>query len=257
MCLAIVARDVHAAHALVVAANRDEFHARPAAPAAWWNEGWLAGRDLDAGGTWFGVTRRGRWALVTNVREPGRHDAAAPSRGALVPRLLDDDRPPLVALAALTDDAARYNGYNLLVGDALGAAWMSNRASSLRPQPLHPGVAGLSNALLDTPWPKLASTKAALVEWSASGESDIEPLFAALAERRRASDADLPTTGVPLERERMLSAPFIVSDAYGTRCSTILTITRDGKARLVERTFDASGAMTGEVSYRFAIEAGG
>jgi len=95
------------------------------------------------------------------------------------------------------------------------------------------------------------------VEWSASGESDIEPLFAALAERRRASDADLPTTGVPLERERMLSAPFIVSDAYGTRCSTILTITRDGKARLVERTFDASGAMTGEVAHRFAIEAGG
>ncbi len=253
MCLAVIALAAHPAYTLVLAANRDEFHSRPTASAGWWKEGWLAGRDLAAGGTWLGVTRRGRWAFVTNVREPGRFDSAAPSRGELVPLLLSDARDPMDALVALQAQGPRYNGYNVIVGDRGHAAWASNRAPA--PQALPSGVAGVSNALLDTPWPKLARSKAALAAWVAQGGSDVEALFAALADRTLAPDADLPATGVTQERERMLSAPFIVSPVYGTRCSTIVTVAHDGDARFVERSFNAAGELTGEVDQRFSVVA--
>ncbi len=255
MCLAVVALDAHPRYALVVAANRDEYHARPAAPVAWWddgpNGGTLAGRDLEAGGTWLGVTRRGRWAFVTNVREPGRHDATAPSRGALVPRFLRSNRSVEAALADGLADTARYNGFNLLGGDMAGAAWGSNRVPGV--QSLSTGVHGVSNARLDTPWPKLERTKAGLSAWAADGDDNLTPLFDLLADRARPPDAMLPSTGVSLDYERLLSSPFIVSRRYGTRCSTVLTITRTGAAHLVERAFDADGAPAGEVAHRFAI----
>ena len=260
MCLAVVALDVHPRYALVVAANRDEYHARPAAPADWWDNGaggrLLAGRDLLAGGTWLGITRRGRWGFVTNVREPDRRDANAPSRGALVPQVLHSDRPIEAALADVLARAAHYNGFNLLGGDLRGAAWGSNRVAGV--QMLSAGVHGVSNARLDTPWPKVERTKAGVAAWIADGGDDIVPLFDLLANRARAPDTILPATGVPLEYERLLSSPFIVSPRYGTRCSTVLTITRTGDARLVERAFDATGILAGQVEHRFAInEAGG
>lgn len=255
MCLAVVALGAHPRYAVVIAANRDEFHARPAAPAHWWNEGWLAGRDLAGGGTWLGVTRAGRWALLTNVRDPARFEPQAPSRGALVTRVLADPGAAATAIPAVVAAGGRHNGFNLLGGDAGDAHWASNRNAGAHA--LAAGIHGLSNHLLDTPWPKVVRTKAAVAAWcGAEGggdERDLEPLFAILADRTAAPDADLPDTGVGLERERLLSAPFIVSDAYGTRCSTVLTLAADGLARFVERSFDPAGRQTGEVDVRFTV----
>jgi len=251
MCLAIVAVDAHPRYGLVVAANRDEFHARPTAAAAWWDRRLLAGRDLEAGGTWLGLTRAGRVALLTNVREPHRLDRSAPSRGALVPAVLRDGSPVRDALARARGDGARHNGFNLVAGAADGAAWTSNRAE--RVVELGPGVHGLSNALLDAPWPKVLRTEAAVSAWLAAANDDIAPLFGALADRTLAPDAALPSTGVPLDWERLLSAPFIVSERYGTRSSTVVTIDRAGHACFVERSFDAAGNPCGEVVHRFDI----
>lgn len=256
MCLAVVAIAAHPRFALVVAANRDEAHARRAAPAQWWNErahdGILAGRDLSAGGTWLGVTRRGRWAFVTNVREPGRHDPGAPSRGALVVDALDDARTAETAVAAIHARAASYNGYNLIAGDLARASWASNRVDAVHV--LDAGVHGVSNARLDTPWPKLERARAGMRAWAAMATDDVAPLLAMLADRTQAPDDALPATGVSREWERLLSAPFIVSERYGTRCSTVLTIAHDGASRFVERSFDATGAAVGEVEHRFEVE---
>ena len=251
MCLALLALDAHPRYAAVVAANRDEYHARPTAAAVWWEEGWLAGRDLRAGGTWLGVTRQGRFALVTNFRDPARNDPAAPSRGALVPAVLSDRDAVEATLERLREAGGRHNGFNLLAGTRTGALWMSNRETGVRV--LGPGSYGLSNALLDTPWPKVERSKAALRQWLASGDADIEPLFTALADRGIAADAELPSTGVTLAWERRLSAPFILGETYGTRSSTVLTIAREGEVQLVERSFDPSGARTGEVDYTFNL----
>ena len=254
MCLAIVALDAHPDYPLVVAANRDEFHARPAAAAHWWPDrvpgSLLAGRDLVAGGTWLGVTTSGRWAFVTNVREPGRYDPAAPSRGALVVSVLDDPRDALAAVAA-THGATHHNGFNLIAGDIARAAWASNRAAAA--MLLAPGIHGVSNASLDTPWPKLERVKAGVAAWVRAGSTDATGLFDLLADRARAPDDALPHTGVPLEWERLLAAPFIVSERYGTRCSTVLTVARDGAAVLQERSFDPGGHATGEVRHAFAV----
>jgi uncharacterized protein with NRDE domain len=251
MCLAVVALHAHPRYHLVVAANRDEFHARAAAPAAWWREGFFAGRDLVAGGTWLGIARNGRWSLLTNVREPQRHDPAAPSRGALVPELMTHAEAPHAALAEIAARSAAYNGFNLLAGAGAQAVWASNRAASMRV--LDRDVHGLSNALLDVPWPKVARTRAAVEAWAASGRDDFAPLWTALADRRTAPDAELPETGVTREWERLLSSPFIVSEGYGTRCSTILAIDIDGNARFTERSFDPNGEWIGEVDERFAV----
>jgi len=255
MCLVVVALDAHPRYALVVAANRDEFHARQAVPAHWGDQppyaGVLAGRDLAAGGTWMGVRRDGRWALVTNVRRGRGNNPEAPSRGQLVPAILNTHAAPSAALAALHAHAATYNGFNMLAGAGYSATWMSNRAASTHD--LAQGVHGLSNAQLDTPWPKLTQTKAALSSWAERGDEALAPLFAALADRTQAPDADLPETGVSLAWERLLSAPFIVSADYGTRCSTILAIARGGSAVLVERSFDASGTTVGEVRFEFDV----
>jgi uncharacterized protein with NRDE domain len=251
MCLALFALDAHSHYALVVAANRDEYHARPAVPAEWWDEGWLAGRDLAAGGAWFGITRTARWAFVTNVRDPSRNDPAAPSRGALVPAVLANAAPPRASVARVIAGAQACNGFNLVAGSGATAAWGSNRADAART--LSPGVHGLSNAALDTPWPKVTRTKAALAAWCARADRDLAPLFAMLGDTTGAPDPELPATGIPLERERLLAAPFILGPTYGTRCSTILTIDREGEAYFVERTFDAHGTATGDREFRFAV----
>ena len=252
MCLALIAFAAHPRYQMIIAANRDEFHARPAAPAAWWADGFLAGRDLKAGGTWLGIDRRGRVALLTNVRDPSRQDPGAPSRGAFVPRILASDAPPSESLPALVRNAVGYNGYNLIAGDAEGLLWGSNRAES--PVGLGPGIHGVSNALLDTPWPKVERTKNAFRQWCTAGAVDLGVIFALLHDTERAPDAMLPATGVTLERERMLSSPFIVSADYGTRCSTVVTVERDGAAHFIERSFDPDGNTTGEIDVRFAID---
>ncbi|MEO8508752.1 MAG: NRDE family protein [Betaproteobacteria bacterium] len=255
MCLAVIALAAHPRYALVVATNRDEFHARAAARATWGTAppfiDIVAGRDLAAGGTWLGARRDGRWALVTNVRDGAGNDAGARSRGELVPRVLNAPANPRAAADDVRGSAHRYNGFNLLAGDFHGAIWMSNRGAG--PVDMAAGVHGLSNALLDTPWPKLALTRQRVAAWAAAGDADTAPLFAALADRAQAPDALLPSTGVTLDRERLLSSPFIVSDAYGTRCSTVFTIDHDGRARFHERTFDAAGMPSGEVIEAFDL----
>ncbi len=256
MCLVVVALDAHPRYALVIAANRDEFHSREALPAHWGERppfaGVLAGRDLVAGGTWLGIRRDGRWALLTNVREGrGRNDPAAPSRGLLVPAILNDRGTPAAALYAVMRNADAYNGFNLLAGNAGSAAWASNRSKETLA--ITAGVHGLSNALLDTPWPKLARTRTKLAEWTAHDDGDLTPVFAALSDRSRPPDEALPSTGVPIEWERLLSAPFIVSEDYGTRCSTVLVVERGGNARFIERTFDRYGVQTGQVDVAFDV----
>jgi uncharacterized protein with NRDE domain len=253
MCLAVLALDAHPAFSLVLAANRDEYHARPAAPAAWWPEGLLAGRDLAAGGTWLGLTRAGRFAFVTNVRNPARHDPSAPSRGSLVPGILATSAPALVALERVVAAASRHNGFNLVAGDAAQVGWTSNRSDGVRR--LATGVHGVSNGLLDDRWPKVQRTMAALDAWCRRGERDLQPLFEALADRTIAPDAELPSTGVALDWERRLSAAFIVGELYGTRCSTVVAIGRDARASFVERTFAPDGSVRGEVAHAFALGA--
>lgn len=252
MCLAAIAIGAHPRYPLVVAANRDEWHARAALPASWWADGVLAGRDLVGGGTWLAATRRGRFALLTNVREPSLHDPAKPSRGALVVAAATSQDPPLAALAALLVDGLRYNGFNLVTGTPDGVAWGSNRADV--PQALRGGVHALSNGPLDARWPKVARTREAMARWAESGSREFDALWAALADRRIAPDGELPSTGVTLEWERVLSSPFVLGERYGTRCSTVFAVCADGTAQFVERSFDPAGRQVGEVDERFAVE---
>ena len=251
MCLALFALDRHPDFALVIAANRDEYHARAAAPAAWWDEGLLAGRDLAAGGTWLGITRTARWAFVTNVRQPGQHDPNAPTRGAVVAYLLGDPAPLSETVPRIIASSTTRNGFNLVAGSGLAAHWGSNRGDEPRALPM--GIYGVSNARLDTPWPKVERTKDAMAAWCARGDPDIAPLFAMLSDRNGAPDDALPATGLSLERERLLSAPFIISESYGTRCTTIITVDRGGAAHFVERTFDPQAVAVGTAEYRFAV----
>lgn len=257
MCLAVIAVDAHPRHAVVIAANRDEFHAREAQRAHWWDDDagcpLLAGRDVRQGGTWLGINRHGRWAFVTNVREPGHNDPHAPSRGALVPLVLRDGRAAGAAVERIAAQAVAHNGFNLVGGERMSATFASNRAAGA--QALPHGVSGLSNAALDTPWPKLLRAKAGVAAWAASGTDDLDALFDVLNDRRIADDDALPDTGLSRERERLLSAPFIVSRDYGTRCSTLLALGRDGAVQFLERSFDAAGEVTGDVVHRFRVEA--
>jgi uncharacterized protein with NRDE domain len=253
MCLAVIALDAHRRYRLVAAANRDEFHARPTQAAHWWRDvPILAGRDLAQGGTWLGVSRDARLAFVTNVREPARYDPNARSRGALVPALLEHHGEIARAVNDVVDAATDCNGFNLVGATAYEAAFGSNRGP--RSQPLSRGVFGVSNAGLDTAWPKLVRAKNGVANWLATGDDAIDDLWSVLRDETRADEAALPSTGVTRERERLLSSPFIVSDGYGTRSSTIVTIDRDGEVTFVERTFDAAGNLTGESAFRFASE---
>jgi uncharacterized protein with NRDE domain len=251
MCLILVAWQAHPDYPLVVAANRDEFYARPSAPAGFWADapGVLAGRDLEAGGTWLGVSRTLRFAALTNFREGGRQRPDAPSRGALVSDFLGGDDDPGSYLDSLVRRAVAYNGFNLFVGDGQRLGYYSNRDTH-GPRWLAPGIYGLSNHLLDTPWPKLAAAKRA---FSASLKQlpTTAPFFELLADREIVPDVHLPETGVPIEWERILSAIFVCSPDYGTRASTLLTMHRDGRVMLAERSFGREALPLGEVIETF------
>jgi uncharacterized protein with NRDE domain len=257
MCLVLLAWEKHPRWRLVVAANRDEFHARPTAAADWWPQApnVLAGRDLKEGGTWLGVTRTGRFAAVTNVREPQQYRVGAPSRGHLTGNFLLSRAPSLGYLAGLMPLAAAYNGFNLLVMDGATLAWFSNRQMTLRTLP--GGIYGVSNHLLDTPWPKVVRGKEDLAAALGGDDDALEArLFESLSRRDPAPDAELPATGVEPERERALSSAFIVTPDYGTRSSTVVLIGRDGEVRLTERTTALPG-VDGFTEVRHQFTAGG
>ena len=255
MCLILIAWQAQAAFPLVVAANRDEFHLRPTAPAAWWSDQpqLLGGRDLAAGGTWMGVTRCGRFAALTNFRDPARMRQDAPSRGHLVSDFLAGPATPLEYLARISRDDADYNGYNLLVGDLHQLCWHSNVGGQTRT--LGPGVYGLSNELLDSPWPKVVAAKSALALALDHLPAEAE-LFGLLANQHRYADETLPDTGVGRELERMLSAAFILSERrnYGTRSSTILLRDAGGRVRLDEQGWLADGSSGERRRYAFALD---
>jgi uncharacterized protein with NRDE domain len=253
MCLILVAWRVHADYPLVLAANRDEFHARAAAPAAWWQDPQiLAGRDLSAGGTWLGVTRDGRFAALTNYRDPALVQRAAPSRGELVPVTLAAMMPVQLSLQQLRRTAGTYNPFNLIFSDGERLAVFESVPGDGRM--LGPGVYGLSNHLLDTPWPKLLTAKSALGA-ALTHLPDERPLLELLRDERQADDAQLPRTGVSLAWERLLSSAFIRAPEYGTRCSSILLIDRHARVRFSEWSWDESGTLSGQVEYRFEIAA--
>jgi len=248
MCLILAAVDSHPQYALVVAANRDEFYDRPTAPAAFWpDHPWiLAGRDLKAGGTWLGIDRRGRFAAVTNFRQGTRETDAPRSRGLLVSDYLMGDTDARAQIARAERDAAQYNGFNLLAGDARALHYFSNREG--RPRTLGRGIYGLSNHLLDTAWPKVTASKTALsAALGGSGTALIPNLFGLLADPRQAADEHLPKTGIGLDWERLLSSAFIAAREYGTRSSTVVLVGRDGKMVFAERTFGPDGGPSGEI----------
>jgi len=223
---------------LIAAGNRDEFYDRPASAAGWWNDypQVFAGRDLQGGGTWLGVTREGRFAALTNIRAPSERREDAPSRGALVADYLAGqmDAEEYVAGIAAREDV--FNGFNLLVGDRHQLIWFSNRGQedARNGKPLAPGIYGLSNGMLDTPWPKVVRTKAQFASLLCQGASE-DAYFEMLTDTARASDCRLPKTGVDVELERLLSAVCIESPTYGTRVSTLVRLHESNAAVLSER----------------------
>ena len=268
MCLLVLAWQAHPRYRLVVAANRDEFHERPTAPLAKWPPPAeiLAGQDLRANGTWLGLDHRRYFGVITNFRDLQRPRPEAPTRGALIPRYLADGSAKAF-LTQLEPEAPRYSGFNLLLADGDSLWYASNRAQPFARE-LPPGVYGLSNQFLDTPWPKLRRVRRRFEAWLAHGSSDraasegipggdglgdptnasATGLFDLLDDRATATaDEELPHTGIPPEWERVLSAPFVLHPDYGTRCSTVLLLEPSGAGYLAERRFDSGGARTGEI----------
>lgn len=252
MCLIIFAWKTHPDFPLVVAANRDEFHARPTAAARFWDDqpGILAGRDLEGTGTWLGVTRSGRFAAVTNYRDTAAAPPEAASRGLLASRYLGSSDAAGAFATDIATDGNAYRGFNFLAGDRAELWWVSNRGGFARR--VEPGVHGLSNHLLDTPWPKVTQGKRRLEQALALAPA-VEPLLAMLADTTEAIDDDLPDTGIGTERERTLSAARIVSPAYGTRSSSALVIGADGKVRFAERSYGSDGADLDTLRYEFTL----
>jgi len=249
VCLILIAWQTHPDYPLIVAANRDEFFARPSVGAAFWPDSpeVFAGRDLEAGGTWLGISRQGRFAALTNFRESRRPSADAPSRGMLTADFLTGCMGLDDYLAQVTARAGAFNGFNLLLGDGKRLGYLSNRHSS-RPTPifLEPGIYGLSNHLLDTPWPKLTVAKKAFAG-ALAGLPDTHPFFDLLADDEIVPDAHLPNTGVPPHWERVLSAIFVKSPDYGTRASTVLCAHHSGRVVFEERLFGPEAACLGHL----------
>ncbi len=260
MCLIALAWRVHPAYTLALVGNRDEYHVRPTLPAAFWPDhpDVLAGRDLKGGGTWLGVTRRGRFAAITNYRDPSQFEQTRRSRGELTQEFLLGEASPKAWLETLKSRLSDYNDFNLLVGDETELCCLESRTGAIIP--LHSGLYGLSNHLLDTPWPKVSAAKdglAALLDRTppalppaASAPGDMARLagqmMGLMSDDTPYPDALLPDTGIPLARERLISAAFIRDPDYGTRSTSVLLRRRDGLTWFGERRFNPEGSPTGE-----------
>ncbi|HVS25844.1 MAG TPA: NRDE family protein [Burkholderiales bacterium] len=255
MCLVLLAYKLSPDWPLLFVANRDEFYERSTAAAAFWEDHpeVLGGRDLQKHGTWLGVTRSGRFAAVTNFRQGFALKKNAPSRGALVSNYLLGKEKPRDYLQRLQQHAAEYDGFNLIVGDIKEVYYYSNRGGKM--QKLAPGLYGLSNHLLDTPWPKVERGKKQLIRFfSAPPPLSVEALFSILADRFVPEDIELPNTGIGLEWERRLSSAFTATAEYGTRSSTLLFIHSNNRVELIERSFKRAGVEGATVDHEFLID---
>ncbi len=263
MCLLVAGLGVHPRYPFVFAGNRDEFHERPTRAAHWWPaqdagpDGVLGGRDLVAGGTWLGLNRQGRFATVTNYRQGGEAQEATHSRGKLITDFITGEHTRKQFAKVLDRDADQYAGFNLLFGSLdprtapLTMAHFSNRGP--RHTALTPGIHTLSNRHLNTPWPKAQRLQQAMTR-ILQGELATEQLFDMLADRTRAPDDQLPDTGLSPMWEQLLSSPFIVSDAYGTRACTVILVRDDGHVRFIERSFNPLAECTDEQVFEFTLE---
>ncbi|MGC4253017.1 MAG: NRDE family protein [Sphingobium sp.] len=251
MCIMAMAWHAHPRWRLLLIGNRDEFHARPAAPLGRWDDPedhLIAGRDLQSGGTWLGVSERGRCAIVTNRRGYGLPDPAKASRGALVTKLLRGEAPYAAPDHVPMDD---FNPFNLILIDGDQAHFLTNR-----PHPLHGalthGLYGLSNGELDDPWPKTLALKAALLDWLTTDADDPAALLDALRCETLPEAGIAPEIPSDVPEEAAASPIFICHPVYGTRCSTIVAIDEEGRGTIMERRYDANGASTGESHFAFA-----
>ena len=251
MCLLVIAVKKHPRSPFIVAANRDEFHARPTQDAHWWPDrpSILGGRDLQAGGTWLAMSRDGRFAAVTNYRDAHHESPRLLSRGNLVTGFLESGEAALDYLATIDGD--RYAGVNLLVYDGETTGYLSNRGAPMRE--LGPGVYGLSNATLDDPWTKVIRCKSRLESLIAANDVNETTLMRLLDDRERATADEVQANDLSFEVAHTLTAPFVVMPEYGTRCSTTVTVADNGQARFVERRFDADGRKTGESAFAFEL----
>jgi len=256
MCLILLAWQAHPQYPLVFAGNRDEAYERPSAAAGFWRgePHVYGGRDLEHGGTWLGLTRGGRFAAVTNYRDGRATNPAAPrSRRELTAGFLRGTDEPRSYLEKIAPRGADYGGHTLIVGDSRHWYGFSNRDPAIRELPA--GVHGLSNHLLDTPWPKVSRGKERLSALLTAGEADlVDGLFRVLADRTVAPDVELPDSGIGLQRERELSPAFIAGERYGTRASTVMLVSSHDEVVFVERRFGAQGASLGETAQRLALQ---
>jgi uncharacterized protein with NRDE domain len=255
MCLILLAVQKHPNYKLILAANRDEYYERPSEPPHFWEDAphLLAGRDLVAAGTWLGITRKGRIAAVTNYRDPANIKPDAPSRGKLVSDFLLSDLDSLSYADLIRREKDRYNGFNLILGNRDRITWYSNRSDKVTP--LLPGVYGLSNHLLDTPWPKVERAKSFFEESiGTGGQVSAESLFLLLKDHAVAPDDKLPSTGVPLEWERILSPIFITSPTYGTRSSTVILVDKEDHVTFLDRTFNGHSEPVSISEFEFVLE---
>ena len=250
MCLIVVAWRAHPQYALIVAANRDEFHDRPSAAAEWWEDfpSVLGGRDRQAGGSWLAINRNGRFATVTNYREQSFTRSEHKSRGSLISEYVSGAASPTTFATAVDGDD--YAGFNLLTANTESLAYISNRGDPLAA--LDDGIYGLSNASLDTPWSKVERSKERMRRLLDDDDINESSLLELLGDRSTVEE-DVYAAHLSEEQARAITAPFIVSDSYGTRCSTVVTIDTAGHVSFTEQRFDRDGAITGASRYSFAV----
>ena len=250
MCLLVFAWQRHPVYRFIFAGNRDEYHARPAAEACWWEKSpdLLGGRDLQAAGTWLAMNRQGRFAVVTNYHELADSPPGAPSRGGLVSETLSKHDSAHAALCDIEPGKMAYAGFNLIASDHQQAFYLSNRREGLLA--LDAGIYGLGNQKLDTPWPKVEQSKQGFAEIIEHREIEVESLFALLGDRQPAKHNNEPETDAD-PFKTLLSAPFVVSPEYGTRCTTVVLVSHQGQVTFVERRFDTDGQTTGESRFNF------
>lgn len=258
MCLVVFAWKAHPDYKLIVAANRDEFHGRPSQDAHWWPDlpNVLGGRDLQAGGTWLAMSRSGRFATVTNYRERQPPRSGARSRGEIVTDFVTGESEAGSYVSSFAGET--YAGVSVLAANTStddgneSIGYTSNRSDEA--VTLEAGVYGLSNASLDTPWAKLVRTRETLAALVESDNVNTTELLRLLADKTPAASSEVDNTELPFKLARALTAPFIVSDTYGTRCSTTLMISNEGKAAFCERRFDPRGIATGDSTFSFNCE---